>query len=182
MWTYGIELLGCAAQSNIAVIQRYQSNLLRSITNAPWHVSNHTLHFYLHIPYVHTVFWERTATHRTAPGSHPNPLMEPLVHPPNTRCLKRRWTFDELLLCPCRNLGVVWEIWQPLEARWSLTRPCSLVSSPFFCLRGLGGEIRKLLWQLACLRSGPGEFLRVSDVSKTYQRIPRSRDTQSAGA
>ena len=28
--------------------------------------------------------------------SHPNPLMEPLVHPPNNKRLKRRWTFDEI--------------------------------------------------------------------------------------
>ena len=74
MWTYGIELWGCASKSNIAVIQRYQSILLRSITNAPRYVSNHTLHSDLQIPHVHTVFRERTATHRTALDSHPNPL------------------------------------------------------------------------------------------------------------
>jgi len=96
VWTYGIELWECATKSNIAVIQRYQSKLLRSITNAPWYVSNQTLHSDLHIPHVRTVFRERTATHRTALDSHPNPLVEPLVHPPNTRCLKRRWTFDEI--------------------------------------------------------------------------------------
>ena len=44
IWTYGIELWGCASTSNVAVIQRYQSKLLRTITNAPWYVSNHTLH------------------------------------------------------------------------------------------------------------------------------------------
>ena len=32
-WTCGIELWGCASNSNIAVIQRFQSKLLRSITN-----------------------------------------------------------------------------------------------------------------------------------------------------
>jgi len=44
VWTYGIELWGCATKSNIAVIQRYQSKLrvLRSITNVPWYVSNLT--------------------------------------------------------------------------------------------------------------------------------------------
>ena len=102
MWTYGIELWGCATKSNTAVIQRYQSKLLRTITNAPWYVSNQTLHSDLHIPHVRTVFRERTATHhttldshssplmeRTAPhhttlDSHSNPLMEPLVHPLKT--------------------------------------------------------------------------------------------------
>jgi hypothetical protein len=96
VWTHGIELWGSATKSNIAVIQRYQSKLLRSITNASWYVSNHTLHFDLHILYVRTVFRERTATRRTALDSHPNPLMEPLVHPPNNRRLKRRWTFNEI--------------------------------------------------------------------------------------
>ena len=84
------------SKSNIAIIQRYQSKLLISITNAPWYVSNHTLHSDLQIPHVHTVFRERTATHRTALDSHPNPLMEPLVHRPDNRRLKRRWTFDEI--------------------------------------------------------------------------------------
>jgi hypothetical protein len=90
MWTYGIELWGCATKSSIAVIQRYQSRLLRTITNAPWSVSNQTLHSDLHIPHVSTVFRERTATHHTTLDSHPNHLMEQLVHPPNNRLLKRR--------------------------------------------------------------------------------------------
>jgi len=94
--TYGIELWECATKSSVAVIQRYQSKLLRTITNAPWYISNQTLHSDLHIPHVRTVFRERTATHYTTLDSHPNPLMEPLVHPPNNRRLKRRWTFDEI--------------------------------------------------------------------------------------
>jgi len=59
VWTYGIELWGCASKSKIAIIQRHQSKLLRSIINAPWYVSNHTLHSDLHIPHVHSVFRER---------------------------------------------------------------------------------------------------------------------------
>ena len=96
VWTYGIELWGCATKSNIAVIQRYQSKLLRTITNAPWYVSNQTLHSDLHTPHVRTVFWERAATHHTTLDQHPNALTEPLVRPPNNRRLKRRWTFDEI--------------------------------------------------------------------------------------
>ena len=44
VWAYGIELWGCASKSNTAVIQGYQSKLLRSITNAPRYVSYQTLH------------------------------------------------------------------------------------------------------------------------------------------
>ena len=43
------------------------------MVNAPWYVSNHTLHTDLHIPYVRTVFQERIAAHRTTLTSHPNP-------------------------------------------------------------------------------------------------------------
>jgi hypothetical protein len=95
MWTYGIELWGCATKSNIAVIQRYQYKLLRTITNAAQYVSSQTLHSDLHIPHVRTVFRERTATHHMTLDSQTNPLIEQLVHPPNRR-LKRRWTFDEI--------------------------------------------------------------------------------------
>jgi hypothetical protein len=49
-----------------------------------------------HIPHVRTVFREWTATHHTTLDSHPNPLMKPIVPPPNNRRLKRRWTFDEI--------------------------------------------------------------------------------------
>ena len=94
--TYGIELWGCATKSNIAVIQRYQSILLRTITNAPRYVAYQTLHSDLHIPHVRTVFRERTATHHTTLDSYPNPLMETLFHPPKNRRFKRRWTFDEI--------------------------------------------------------------------------------------
>ena len=44
IWTYGIEVWGCASKSNTAIMQRAQSKILRTITNAPWYVTNHTLH------------------------------------------------------------------------------------------------------------------------------------------
>ena len=40
IWTYRIELWGCASPSLVAVIQRYQSKLLRLITNSPRYVTN----------------------------------------------------------------------------------------------------------------------------------------------
>ena len=44
VWTYGIELWGCAFSSNIEIIQRYQSKMLRLITQAPWNFTNQILH------------------------------------------------------------------------------------------------------------------------------------------
>jgi hypothetical protein len=66
------------------------------MTDAPWYVSNHTLHTDLHIPYVRTVFQERIAKYRTTLTSHPNPLLQLLLQPMYNRQLKRRLTFDGL--------------------------------------------------------------------------------------
>lgn len=44
IWTYGIQLWGTASNSNIEIIQRFQSKLIRKIVNAPWFVSNNTIH------------------------------------------------------------------------------------------------------------------------------------------
>ena len=95
VWTYVTELWGCATKSNIGILQRYQSKLLRTITNAPWYVTNHTLHTDLHIPYVHQVIHDTVNKHRSTLALHPNPLMEPLLQPVQNRRLKRRWTFDQ---------------------------------------------------------------------------------------
>jgi hypothetical protein len=44
IWSYGIELWGCASKSNIVIIQRSQSKILRATANAPRYITNHTLH------------------------------------------------------------------------------------------------------------------------------------------
>jgi hypothetical protein len=62
IWTYGIELWGCASKSNITIMQRAQSKILRTLTNAPWYVTNHTLHTDLNIPYVRSSMKESTNT------------------------------------------------------------------------------------------------------------------------
>jgi hypothetical protein len=95
-WTYGIELWGCASSSNIAKIQKYQSKLLRLITNAPWFVTNQTLHQDLCIKEVRYVFREKAAAHYRTFSEHPNPLMGPLTDQPKQRHLKRSWTFDDI--------------------------------------------------------------------------------------
>jgi hypothetical protein len=49
---YRIQLWGCAKPSNTKLIQRLQSNVLRTTTIAPWYVSNFTLHNDLQIPFI----------------------------------------------------------------------------------------------------------------------------------
>ena len=90
IWTYGIDLCGCASKSNIAIIQRSQSKILRTITNAARYVTNHTLHTDLNIPCVSEVIKERINKHLNKLEFHPNPLLETLSQPMSNRRLKKR--------------------------------------------------------------------------------------------
>jgi len=104
MWTYGIELWGCASKSNIGVIQRYQSKLLRSITNTPRYVSNQTLHSDLHIPLRVHGFLGTDSYPSHGPGLGPKPSHVTTSTPVKQQALKtkmdvcrdtlrkRRWT------------------------------------------------------------------------------------------
>jgi hypothetical protein len=63
IWTYGIELCGCASKSNVAIIQRSQSKILRMIADAPWYVTNQTLHDDLNVPSVKEVIKTNSLKH-----------------------------------------------------------------------------------------------------------------------
>jgi hypothetical protein len=52
IWSYGLQLWGCAELTTINLIQRFQSKTLRALADAPWYVSNLTLHNDLKIPFV----------------------------------------------------------------------------------------------------------------------------------
>jgi hypothetical protein len=93
IWSYGIELWCCTSKSNIVITQRSHCKILRAIANAPWYVTNHTLHTDFNIPYVSDVIHERINKHIKL-EDHPNPLLEPLLQPVNNRGLKRCWPFD----------------------------------------------------------------------------------------
>jgi len=89
-WSYGIELWGYASKSNIVIMLRSQSEILRAIANAPWYVTNHTLHTNVNIPYASGVIHERINKYHNL-EAHPNALLEPLLRPINTRRLKSCW-------------------------------------------------------------------------------------------
>jgi len=40
IWTYGVQLWGSASNSNLEILERFQSNVLRIIRDAPWYVPN----------------------------------------------------------------------------------------------------------------------------------------------
>lgn len=52
VWTYGCQLWGTASNSNIEILQRYQSKTLRLITNAPWFITNKCIHHDMKMPTV----------------------------------------------------------------------------------------------------------------------------------
>jgi hypothetical protein len=69
-------LWGCASKSNISIIQRSQSKILRIIVDAPWYVSNVTLHADLGISYVQDVIHQKCNKHHTTLETHENPLLK----------------------------------------------------------------------------------------------------------
>ena len=97
IWTYGLELWGCSTKSNVAIIQRSQSKILRQIVNAPWYVTNHTLHTDLQVPTVQEAIRKKAITHHNSIENHPNQLMEQLLEPVSNKRLKKLWP-SELLL------------------------------------------------------------------------------------
>jgi hypothetical protein len=94
IWVYGIDLWGCASKSNISIIQRSQSKILRIITNAPWYVTNQTLHTDLYIPYINDVIREKSTIHHNKQARHPNDILQTLVEPQHNRRLRRYWPAD----------------------------------------------------------------------------------------
>ena len=76
------------------IMQKFQSKILRAIANALRYVTNHPLRTDFNIPYVSDVIHERINKHHNNLEAHPNPLLEPLIQPVNTRRLKRCWPLD----------------------------------------------------------------------------------------
>ncbi|PNF14490.1 hypothetical protein B7P43_G16423 [Cryptotermes secundus] len=94
IWTYGIELWGCACKSNINIIQRSQSKILRMLVDAPWYVSNETLHKDLNLKFVKEIIMDRSRQHMSKIETHENELLQPLRELINNRRLKRKWPKD----------------------------------------------------------------------------------------
>jgi hypothetical protein len=95
IWTYGIQLWGCAKPSHTKIIQRIQSKILRTAINAPWYVSNSSLHNDLQIPFVSDEIRRLSRLYSARIDGHDNKLIADLNNPPNVpRWLKRQWLTD----------------------------------------------------------------------------------------
>jgi uncharacterized protein YeeX (DUF496 family) len=70
--SYGIQLWGCASESNIQVIQRYQKKVLKCIVNATWYVRNSDLHRDLGIETVTDIIGKFAKSHEKRLQDHIN--------------------------------------------------------------------------------------------------------------
>jgi hypothetical protein len=62
--------------------------------DAPWYVSNATLHADLGILYLHDVIHQEYNKHHTTLETHENPLLKALQLREENRRLKRKWPID----------------------------------------------------------------------------------------
>jgi hypothetical protein len=72
VWSYGIQLWGCASNSNIQVIQSYQNKVLKCIVNTPWYVQNSDLHCDLGIETVTDIIAKFAKSHEKRLQNHIN--------------------------------------------------------------------------------------------------------------
>jgi hypothetical protein len=73
-----VEIWGCVSQSNISIILRRQSKILRMIANATCYVRNLTLREDLHVPLVKEVMKQRSTIYLNKIEGHVNVLILPL--------------------------------------------------------------------------------------------------------
>lgn len=74
IWTYGLQLWGSASNSNIEKIQRFQSKVLRMVTNAPWYVTNETLHHDLQLRTIKEEIRNKSDKYQQKLNNHVNSL------------------------------------------------------------------------------------------------------------
>jgi uncharacterized protein YeeX (DUF496 family) len=95
VWSYAIELWGCASESNIQVIQRYQKKVQKCIVNAPWYLRNSDLHRDLGIEAVTDIIAKIAKSHEKRRQDHINTEASRLFNVNNiTRRLKRNKQFE----------------------------------------------------------------------------------------
>ena len=79
IWTYGIQLWGSASKSNIEIIQRFQSKVLRQLVSAPRIVTNSTIHKDLNMPTVLEEISTYANKYSSRLNTHPNALASNLT-------------------------------------------------------------------------------------------------------
>jgi hypothetical protein len=96
IWTYGIQFWGTTSNSNIEILERFQSRVLRLIVNAPWYVPNSVIRKDLRIPTLKEEISRFSSHYDVRISVHPNELIASLTEPPNHKSLRRYWPHDLL--------------------------------------------------------------------------------------
>ena len=78
IWTYGVQLWGSASNTNINILERFQSKVLRIITDTPWYVPNMVIRRNLRVFSVQQEVRNYCVTYRHWLGDHPNRLAKSL--------------------------------------------------------------------------------------------------------
>lgn len=95
IWSYGIQLWGCASNSNIEIIQRFQNKILRNIIDAPWYCRNSDIHRDLQMETVNQITTKFASSHEHRLLHHVNAeVIQLLDHTNLTRRLKRIKPFE----------------------------------------------------------------------------------------
>jgi hypothetical protein len=95
VWRYGIQLWGCASDSNIQVIQRFQNKVLKCIVQAPWYIRKSDLHRDLGIETVTDIITRLASSHKKKLQNHINSEVSRLLNVPNIpRRLKQKKPFE----------------------------------------------------------------------------------------
>jgi hypothetical protein len=85
VWTYGIQLWGFTANSNLDIFERFQSKVLRIIVNAPWFVPNRIIAHDLQIKTVKSEIRDCCFNYNKRLENHPNVLADHLLTKTNTQ-------------------------------------------------------------------------------------------------
>lgn len=98
VWSYGLQVVGSAALSHLRLFQRFQSKTLRLVCNAPFYVSNRTLHADLRMPFIKEVAHSMYGRFFGTLGHHQNELVRRMStrQIPTLRRLRRSWIRDLL--------------------------------------------------------------------------------------
>jgi len=78
VWTYGIQLWGTASNSDLEILERFQSKVLRIITDAPWYMPNTIIKCDLQIPTVKQEAQKYSANYQKRLDAYPNNLANAL--------------------------------------------------------------------------------------------------------
>jgi hypothetical protein len=89
IWTYGIQLWGTASTSNVEILERFQSKVLRQIMDAPWYVPNAIIRRDLQLLTVKEEIRYYSSHYSLRLSAHPNEHILPLLEPTEHRRLRR---------------------------------------------------------------------------------------------